>query len=225
MLTHHMTTSSHTPDAPPPVSMVVFDLGGVVVRICRSWSQACAAAGVPDRDPEGTLMAPQATDRRLLVRAYETGSIDCEAFFAGIARTTRDLYTVDEFRRIHDAWILDEYPGVATLSNTNHRHWLQLTTGPHGPAKFPTPQKVRHLHASHLLQLAKPDSAIYHAFARTVGLSDTPAELLFFDDLIDNVAAARSAGWQSVQINHAGEGDQSPAHQMRAELTRRRVLA
>ncbi len=219
--------------------MVVFDLGGVVVRICRSWAEACAAAGVPDRDPEGTLMAPQATDRRLLVRAYETGSIDCEAFFAGIARTTRDLYTVDEFRRIHDAWILDEYPGVATLiddlhaaglatgvlSNTNHRHWLQLTTGPHGPAKFPTPQKVQHLHASHLLQLAKPDSAIYHTFARTVGLSDTPSALLFFDDLIDNVAAARSAGWQSMQINHAGEGDQSPAHQMRAELRRRRVIA
>lgn len=218
--------------------MVVFDLGGVVVRICRTWAEACAAAGIPDRDPDGTRLSPQVGDRKQFLHAYETGRIDCETFFAGIARTTRDLYTVDEFRRIHDAWILDEYPGVAmliddlhaagiatgVLSNTNHRHWIQLTTGPHGPAKFPTAEKVQHLHASHLLQLAKPDPAIYHAFARTVGMSDNPSALLFFDDLIDNVAAARSAGWQSMQINHAGEGDQSPAHQMRAELRRRNLL-
>ena len=28
------------------VTLVVFDLGGVVVRICRSWEEACRAAGV-----------------------------------------------------------------------------------------------------------------------------------------------------------------------------------
>ena len=32
-----------------PISLVCFDLGGVVVRICRSWAEGCAEAGLDVR--------------------------------------------------------------------------------------------------------------------------------------------------------------------------------
>ena len=40
-----------TSNATPP-SLVCFDLGGVVIRICRSWEEGCAAAGLPLRGVE-----------------------------------------------------------------------------------------------------------------------------------------------------------------------------
>jgi FMN phosphatase YigB (HAD superfamily) len=78
--------------------------------------------------------------------------------------------------------------------------------------KFPTPSKPKHIHASHLLGLAKPDAAIFHEFARRTGFA--PASIIFFDDLADNVNAARAAGWQSHLIDHNAD----PAAQMRAHL-------
>jgi FMN phosphatase YigB (HAD superfamily) len=49
------------------------------------------------------------------------------------------------------------------------------------------------------LRLAKPDPAIYRAFERATARA--PEEILFFDDLPENVAAARALGWQAVRVN------------------------
>ena len=79
---------------------------------------------------------------------------------------------------------------------------------------------VHHLHASHLLGLLKPDEAIYRAFERASGFDGTdgrPEEILFFDDLEENVEAARACGWSSVRVDHTGD----PAEQMRRELRER----
>jgi len=197
--------------------MVVFDAGGVLVRICRSWREACAAAGVTFHElvatPEGMAA------RKAVVQRYELGQLSCEEYFETLAEATNGLYAPAEVRRVHESWILGDYPGVTSLieglntrgvrtgllSNTNATHWLAL-------AGRRSIQLIDHPHASHLLGLAKPAAAIYHAFAQRVG---RPAgELLFFDDLPDNVAAARAAGWRAVQIDHTGD----PAAQMRTAL-------
>lgn len=211
------------------VRIVVFDLGGVIVRICRSWQEACAAAGEPYHP---AIAEPEAIARRKPIgHRFEIGAISAEEYFTEIARVTQGLYNAEQFRRIHEAWILHEYPGVheliddvhargvntGVLSNTNAAHWLQLADHAHVPghaAKFRAPGKVRHLHASHLLGLAKPDRAIYDAFANQSG--HAPREILFFDDLLENVQAAREAGWHAEQIDHLGD----PAAQMRAHLLR-----
>ncbi len=207
--------------------IVVFDLGGVVVRICRSLGEACAAAGLPHH-PE--LQQEHITQqRRALVRQFEIGAMEEHDFFERIALTTEGRYTREQFRTIHQAWILDEYPGVAeliddlhakhiatgVLSNTNAAHWSQLAPHPHiagHTPKFTTPGKVRHLHASHLLALAKPDVEIYHEFARRAG--HAPASIIFFDDLPENIRGAREAGWNAHLIDHAGD----TATQMRTIL-------
>lgn len=214
-------------------AMVVFDLGGVVVRICRSWAEACAAAGIDHRPlPEDP---PRREERRRLVRAYERGLISCGEFFAGVAAATGGLYTPDEVVRVHDAWILEEYRGIAdliarlrgagvttgVLSNTNHRHWLQLTSGPGRPAKFPTPEQVDHPHASHLLGVAKPDRAVYEVFlARAGGGRVAPGDVIFFDDLAENVRAAREAGWRAERV----DPDACPAEQIEGVLRREGLL-
>ncbi len=209
------------------VTLVVFDLGGVVVRICRTWEEACRAAGIEHRagiDDPG-LQAR----RREVVKLYERGLIGCDEFFERVAGATGGCYRADEVRRVHDSWLLGEYAGVGTLvddlhasgmetgvlSNTNHSHW-QIMAGRDEPAMkgSPTPWRTGHCHASHLLGLAKPDRAIYDEFAKRAGRVGRTGEIIFFDDLAENVDAARAAGWRSERIDHAGD----TAGQMRAYL-------
>lgn len=209
-----------TPPTDSPIRIVVFDLGGVVVRICRSIQEAGRLVGI---DVPGTALSPASrAERRAIHARYERGQLACDAFFDEIARTTGGLYAPEQFRAMHLAWITGEYPGVGALiddlhargletgvlSNTNTSHWNQM----HTPGRFPTVLKARLRHASHLLGLAKPDAAIYAEFARQTGFA--PSEIVFFDDLEPNVAAARASGWNAHAIDHAGD----TAAQMRAAL-------
>lgn len=236
----------------PRELLVVFDLGGVVVRICRSWQEACAAAGVPFHP--AVASAEQIASRKAVHHEYERGRMACGEFFQAVAQRTGGLYTAEAIRAIHDAWILEEYPGVGelieqlhhlgvstgVLSNTNHSHWVQLVGDSVTLPKFPTPGRVRHCHASHLLGMAKPDAEIYHEFARRVALDWAAGvggaggerdagsagvrlraeNILFFDDLKPNIDAAREAGWRAEQIDHTGD----PAAQMREILGRAGIL-
>jgi putative hydrolase of the HAD superfamily len=209
--------------------VVVFDLGGVVVRICRSWQEGTERAGLPFH-PE--IMDPERlAARKALVRRYETGEIGCEEFFAAVSASMGGRYTPGEVRRVHDLWITGEYVGVGSLidelhalglqtgvlSNTNAHHWRQQTAGEHGPALFPTPQRVKHLHASHLLRLAKPQLAIFRAFEQATGFG--PGQIVYFDDLAENIAGARGAGWDAHLIDHT----QETVPQMRQRLQERGV--
>ena len=57
---------------------------------------------------------------------------------------------------------------------------------------------------------AKPDPDIYRHHAEAFGLS--PPHVLFFDDVMKNIVAAREAGWNAEQF--------TGADRMRADLTR-----
>ena len=217
------------------IRIVVFDLGGVVVRICRSIQEAGRLVGIDV--PDGDITPEKRAERKAIHFEYERGRLTCDQFFTAISRTTGGKYTPAQFRAMHEAWILDEYPGVSlliddlhardvdsgVLSNTNASHWAQMQPvidagGRSVAPKFPTPAKPRHKHASHLLGLAKPEPAIYAEFARRTGYR--PGEILFFDDLEANIRAAREVGWQAVQVDHAGD----TAAQMRRVCRRMSLL-
>lgn len=215
-----------------PPRMVVFDLGGVLIRICRSWAEACAAAGLPVRGPSASHDA--SGRRHALAERHGTGAVSSEAFFSLVSESMSGLYSPQEVRRIHDAWLLGEYPGAGdlasaireaglttgVLSNTNHAHWARLLPARcGGTGEFTVLENIEHLHASHLLGLLKPDPMIYRAFQRLCRCEDDPRHLLFFDDLAENVQAARACGWQAELIDHAGD----PVAQMRGHLERRGV--
>jgi len=201
------------------VKIVVFDLGGVVVRICRSWAEGCAAAGLEFR-AAGLASEEMKARRREVSARHGRGEISCAQYYHEMAATTGGLYTAAEAERIHHAWTREEYPGVyelveriheagvetGVLSNTNHAHWVRLAperAGGGARPEYRTPAAIRHLHASHLLGLHKPDPGIYRAFERVTGFAG--AGIVFFDDLAENVAAANAAGWRAFQVDHTGD--------------------
>lgn len=213
------------------VRIVVFDLGGVLIRICRTWQEACQRIGVPvhsEWEHDG-----ERERRRELSRVYHAGGLSTDEFCARMSATARGVYTADEVKRVHDAWLIDEYAGVSeliddlhaqgvmtgVLSNTNEAHWRRLCSTSGVPAEFGLPSKVQHLHASHLLGVSKPDVACFQAFEERAGLA-RGAGVIFFDDLEENIAGAALAGWRGVLIDHRGD----TAAQMRRALADARVL-
>ncbi|MCB9846832.1 MAG: HAD-IA family hydrolase [Phycisphaeraceae bacterium] len=193
-----------------PVRVVCFDLGGVVVRICNSWEQGCAAAGLDVRS--GPVTPDSIDEKTRIVHALTTGAIDGPAFFRTLSEGVGGLYSPQEFERVHRAWILGEYEGVrdiitrlrdlpsatvACLSNTNHVHWDQLM-GLDGD-RYPAFDALERRHASHLLRCAKPDERIYRAFEREIGARG--AEVLFFDDKRENIDTAQAIGWRARRID------------------------
>ena len=213
------------------IRCVCFDWGGVILRICRSFEEGVTRAGLDLRP--GTDAPDMKRRRHDLAHEYQIGRLSRDEFLARVSAAMGGVYSAMEFERIHDAWLIEEYPGVdrlvadllasprietAMLSNTNELHWRrQSRTDPELP-HFPTAGRLKHRHASHLLGLAKPEETIYRAFERETGF--VPASILFFDDLADNIAAARSCGWHAEQIDHTGD----TALQMRAHLRRYGVL-
>lgn len=198
--------------------MVCFDVGGVLIRHHRTWGDGCRAAGLPvfpiADDPD------VAAARKELSSLHTTGRIDGAEFCRRMADTMRGAYSPEEIARVHHAWLIDEYPGVravikrlhainglqtALLSNTNELHWARFVPSGGTLPEFAVCAGIHHPHASHLLGLAKPAPEIYAEFARRVGMADHPGSILFFDDLPDNVAAARAQGWIAEYVDHRAD--------------------
>lgn len=207
-----------------PIRCVAFDWGGVILKHHRCWADACAAAKIDVR--AGHEAVELVLQRRELNRQFQTGKLSTAEFYPAMSKATADLYTPEEVRRVHDAWLTEEYPGVdalvhrlvslpkietALLSNTNECHWERMS-------EFRTAALLKHKHASHLLGHAKPSTEIYRAFERETGFKGT--DILFFDDLPDNIVAAHSVGWHAELIDYTGD----TASQLARHLTRYEVL-
>ena len=203
--------------------LVCFDLGGVVVRICRDWREGCDAAGVPHRS-----FAPDSGHveaRQRLIGELQRGEVEDPEFHRRLSLLFDGLWSPSEIASIDEAWIRTPYPGVlelirdlgragvetACLSNTSRDHWRTLRG-------LDEVSALDHRHASHLMGLVKPDDAIYARFETLVGRR--PEEILFFDDLQANVDAAVRRGWVARRVDHLGD----TARQMRTVLQDRGIL-
>jgi FMN phosphatase YigB (HAD superfamily) len=210
--------------------MVVFDIGGVLVRIAP-WAEAHAACGhPPEQLPPLDGFLPRLS---LLNHAYDRGEIEPDVYEARVAEAAEGKYLPQEVRRIHAAVCTTEFPGLhavfddlevagletGILSNTNVMHWERLSGIHDGGREYPLISRAAHPHASFLLKYSKPDPRIYHAFARATGVS--PSEILFFDDLGRNVDGARAAGWWAEQV----DPEALMAPQLRSRLQAHGVLA
>ena len=208
------------------IKLVCFDLGRVLVRICDGWSHACEVAGVrPAREP-GPAAAAALHD---LVCRVEVGEIE-PAEFCRRAAPEMGLRPGD-VSAIWNAYTRGTYPGAAELldelkatgvptaclSNTNAAHWA-LLNDPASHSWFPF-DRLTHAFASHLLRLRKPDDAIYAHVERATGTS--AAGIVFFDDVPENVDAARRRGWQANRVDPAPD---DPLPQVRSRLRAHGVL-
>ena len=189
------------------IELVVFDLGRVLVRICNDWVHACATAGVQialeKLDPSSLLQL------RELVHQVEVNAVSFDEFAGQVARTLGA--TPQQIRRASEAFLVSLYPGVveliaelhdaglatACLSNTNEHHW-ELLADPDHPA-FGSLSALKFLFASHVIGARKPDAAIYAHLEQETGIRG--GSILFFDDVKENVQAARSRGWNAEWID------------------------
>lgn len=198
--------------------LVLLDLGGVVVRICRTWGEAAKLAGVAMRHDGMFQEESLAAERRGFRDRYETGRMTCAAYFEALSGHFGGLYAPREIEAVHRAWVIEEYAGVGALierlhgrgvetgclSNTNAAHWRgMLGIDPHRNWCAPTLGRLKHRLASHELGAAKPNEAIYMLAEERTGFK--PAEIMFFDDLEANTEGARRRGWSAYLIDPSQE--------------------
>jgi FMN phosphatase YigB (HAD superfamily) len=193
------------------VRLVCFDWGGVILKHCRSWKEACGVAGIPVRD--GHDRADMVLRRRALTQDFQRGALGAEDFFTRLAAVCEGLYTREVISRLVST------PGVETalLSNTNECHWSRHLPRDGEAPEFPTAGLLRHRHASHLLRLAKPEPEIYSKFEAITGYRG--GEVLYFDDLAENLVTPRELGWRTHHVDHTGD----TASQIREALMRHSV--
>lgn len=207
------------------IELICFDLGGVIVRICRSWEEGCATAGVA-LPPNWRADATTTLIWRALTDLHQSGRLTLPGYAGRVSRLLGGALSAEEITAVHDAWMFDEYDEVgavidavhavgrrtAALSNTSDEHWARLE-------RFPTIRRMHWRLASHQLRLCKPDPAIYRAVEERVG--HVGNSILFFDDLEANVAAARRIGWRAERIDPLAP----TAPQLRAALARHGIIA
>jgi len=186
------------------LQLVCFDLGGVLVRIVRSWQEACEHAAVPVRVLDDGSRGEAALE--LWSLRLHAGQVTLPEYAAGLSTALDGVYSRDEIVAVHHAWLLGDYEGVADvvaalcaagvatalLSNTNAAHFRELMNGP-------AVRLLDHHFVSHEIGLLKPGAAAYGHVEAVTGVP--PTAIGFFDDMAANVEAARERGWQAALID------------------------
>jgi FMN phosphatase YigB (HAD superfamily) len=202
--------------------LAVFDLGGVLVRIARSWPEAAALAGFSSVPGAGAAGFESANHQ--LILDFQLGLLGEAAYFGAVCQASGGACSEEDARSVIDAWTQAEYAGIgavfdaldeagvpaALLSNTNPVHWRRLAALDGGNPEYPTLLRARYLFASHLMGCMKPDLAIFRQVEEATGIGGS--DVLFFDDVAENVEGARAAGWRAEHIDH---GNDTPAQLLR----------
>jgi putative hydrolase of the HAD superfamily len=171
----------------------VFDLGGVLAGF-PGVEAMVQLAGLADNDEMW---------RRWLacewVRTFERGHCDAEEFAAGVVEDWQLTVSPAEFLAEFGTWVINPYPEadalieltaqhctVACLSNMNLEHWDR------GVSKWPLINRFDRAFISFQIGMVKPDREVYDHVVAALGTSAD--HVLFLDDNLINVEAARQAG-------------------------------
>jgi glucose-1-phosphatase len=191
--------------APKDIAVLLFDVGGVLVQLSGvetmlTWMNRTASSDDLWR------MWLQST----AVRRFETGQID-EIEFSN-AVTTEFGLAVDPKRFLQSfiGWPTGLYPGTlemlarippsyrrALLSNSNALHWPRVINEMQLGSVF------NDRFVSHLTGRIKPDADAFEHVVASLGCA--PDEVLFLDDNMINVDAARSFGMHAVRVRGPAE--------------------
>lgn len=202
---------------------VVFDIGGVLVRIRQTWGECASAVGV-ELPPEIAALKNGAFG---LLDPYQEGLVETQDYVDQLRAFLGGATEADSIA-VHNAMLAEAFAGTAQLayelhatgvtcgclSNTNELHWPVL----HGSGKYPAISGLDLPLASHQVRLAKPNVEIYLRYEAMSGLA--PEEHFYFEDHPDYIAAAKSRGWNACLIDPLGD----TAAQMREFLASRGVL-
>lgn len=186
--------------APRTVTAITFDLGNVLVKVdhLRFCRRLAALAGLSPQEVYAQVFESS------LEPGYDTGRITSREFYQ---RVTAHFQVALPYPRFCDLWCdlfdpMDDMPELVQhlatsfplflLSNTNSLHFDYIRE------RFGALlQLFRAFVLSYRVGSRKPEPAIYQALIRQVGRP--PEEILFLDDKLAFVEAARGQGlaaWQ-----------------------------
>jgi HAD superfamily hydrolase (TIGR01509 family) len=195
------------------IQLIVFDLGGVLVRIARSWQEVFTRAGLEDCfeafDDSQAAEAKMQPAKDL----YETGQISDAAMLEHVWARAKHCSQA-QISAVLDAWLVEPYAGIegllehvigsgvktACLSNTNERHWHTMM---HTDARYAPLRCLDYRIASHLIAVAKPNPGAFEAAEHQTGID--AESIVFFDDDESNCQAARGRGWDVLQIDYTAD--------------------
>jgi FMN phosphatase YigB (HAD superfamily) len=178
-----------------PFDALVFDVGGVIVRHDNEFLFRRLAHRSAAPDAIGRIRAACADSR------YNTGELTIASLHAKLAReigygSSWDGFVSDWCSHLefdHDMVALCQRLAtsnrVILFSNTNPIHWYHLKNlGAGALGQFES-------YVSYEIGLAKPAVEAFRSVAERAGIE--PARSLFIDDLGENVAGARRAGFRA----------------------------
>jgi putative hydrolase of the HAD superfamily len=179
--------------------VLLFDLGGVIVK----WT---GIESLMEMTGLSRTAVTQQFANDPVLSAYEIGACSDDDFTAAMLTVFSLDISYEHFKSLWKEWVGSTYPGIkqalselrggytiACLSNTNAMHWQRLAD------HIITSQYFDHAYASHLVNLAKPDPAIYRHVLTDMGIN--AADVWFFDDTLENVEAAKAVGIKSFLVD------------------------
>ncbi|MDA9981768.1 HAD family phosphatase [Gammaproteobacteria bacterium] len=184
------------------INALLFDLGGVVINIdfdqaLRSWERQ-SKLSIEDIRCRFVMDTPYEQHERGEIRATEyfkhlRNTLELEGSDEEIARGWNAIFLGEITQTLNDIRMAKTQLPCFAFTNSNPTHqaaWMaaypQLATA------------FDNVFVSSDLGLRKPDHAAFYAIAETTGID--LSTLLFFDDTLQNVEGALSAGLQAVHV-------------------------
>lgn len=181
---------------------ILFDLGGVVIDIDfkRAFQIWAALASVDASDLEKRFTFDEAYEQ------HETGDLQSSAYFNALGKSLNVSLSEDDLVAGWNDIYLGTIPGmVKLLATASQRFPLYAFTNSN-----PTHQSVwsvrfaaelsafKTIYVSSELGVRKPDPRSFSLVAEQMGVQ--ASEVLFFDDSVENVNGAVSAGMRGVVV-------------------------
>ena len=190
------------PTNPPVTRAVLFDLGRVLLDI--DLERAVHVWAPHSRMPREDLRDRFRFDEPF--QRHETGHLDNDGYFAHLRQALALDCELPVVQQGFDAIIVGEIQETVRLleqvrtqvpcyaiSNTNPSHLAAIQRS--FPGFLP---HFTHVFASHQIGHRKPHAAAFEHVLRAIAVP--PSEVLLFDDLAANVAAARALSLQAVLV-------------------------
>src|SRR5690554_1370 len=194
------------------IENLIFDMGNVIIDIDISLTLKELKSDLSENE---FLLADEFMKSELHA-AFESGNIDEKEFRNGIRmafnKDWKDewidqvwntlLLTIPK-ERVQLLKTLRKNHKLYLLSNTNSIHFKvveEIYRRDNGNSNESFRGLFDHLFLSFEMGLQKPDKRIYENVVETIGAR--PEECLFFDDLEENLTAAKEVGIQTHLISH-----------------------
>jgi glucose-1-phosphatase len=182
------------------VELVLFDLGGVLVRLGGISAMQGLATSTSDEELWDRWVACP------WVRSMQRGQCQPEDFAEGVVSNLALTVSPAEFLERFRCWPEGLFDGavelvntvrarvrVGCLSNTNAVHWDQLR------ASWGVDQLFDVVFLSHEMGMLKPERGIFERVSSVAGCAN--ANIAFLDDSPSNVHQAMGMGFQARKVN------------------------